>query len=46
MFKVSQVMHPPLHARKTFTYKLNEHDYFGSYSKKRSMLVKVDYEKL
>ena len=31
MFYLLRVLHPPLHANKSFKYKLNEQDYFGSY---------------
>jgi hypothetical protein len=32
-------MHPPLHARKSFIFKINEGaDYFGAYTKKKQML--------
>lgn len=34
MFMINKMMHPPLHHRKQFHYKLNEVDYFGSYTKK------------
>ena len=30
---------PPLHARKSFIFKVNETDYFGAYTKKKEMLV-------
>ena len=32
-FYLTKIMHPPLHARKSFIFKLNEQDYFGSYIK-------------
>ena len=33
MLYLLRVMHPPLHANKSFKYTLNEQDYFGSYTK-------------
>jgi hypothetical protein len=30
---------PPLHARKSFIFKVNETDYFGAYTKKKELLV-------
>ncbi len=30
---------PPLHARKSFIFKLNETDYFGAYTKKKMILA-------
>lgn len=30
---------PPLHARKSFIFKVNETDYFGAYTKKKSLLA-------
>lgn len=44
MFKLTHIMHPPLHAKKSFKFKLNEHDYFGAYTKKKTMIIKVDNE--
>lgn len=37
-FYLTHIMHPPLHARKSFLFKLNEHDYFGSYSKQQKVI--------
>lgn len=31
--KVIQMEHPPMHARRSITYKVNEQDYFGAYAK-------------
>ena len=33
MFYLHTVLHPPLHANKSFKFKINEQDYFGSYLK-------------
>lgn len=33
VFYIQSVMHPPLHANKPLKFKLNESDYFGSYTK-------------
>jgi DNA polymerase epsilon subunit 2 len=33
MFYLLTVLHPPLHANKSFKFKINEMDYFGSYLK-------------
>ena len=32
-------MHPPLHANKSFKFKINEQDYFGSYLKMTESLT-------
>jgi hypothetical protein len=33
MFYLLRVLHPPLHANKSFKFTINEQDYFGSYTK-------------
>lgn len=30
---------PPLHARKSFVFKLNEQDYFGAFNKQKQVLA-------
>ena len=32
-FKVSQLEHPPMHAKRSLRFKINEQDYFGAYAK-------------
>ncbi len=32
VFYVQSMRQPPLHARKTFAFKVNEYDYFGAYT--------------
>ena len=39
MFYLQTVMHPPLHANKSFKFKINEQDYFGSYLKMTESLA-------
>lgn len=39
VFEITSLQQPPLHARKTFIFKLNEADYFGAYTKKKLMLT-------
>lgn len=39
MFYLLRVMHPPLLANKNMKYQLNEHDYFGSYTKMTENLI-------
>ena len=44
MFYVHNVMHPPLHANKSFKFHLNEQDYFGSYTRMtENMMFKNKY---
>lgn len=38
-FYISHMRQPPLHARKSFIFKVNEADYFGAYSLKKEMLA-------
>jgi hypothetical protein len=35
VFYISHIRMPPLHARKSFIFKLNETDYFGAYTAQR-----------
>ena len=39
MFYLLRVLHPPLHANKSFKFTLNEQDYFGSYTKLTETLM-------
>jgi hypothetical protein len=39
IFKIQKMMQPPLHYRKQFTYRVNENDYFGSYTKLQSIIA-------
>lgn len=39
MFYLHTVLHPPLHANKSFKFKINEQDYFGSYLKMTENMV-------
>ncbi len=39
-FYIFDMKQPPLHARKSFIFKVNETDYFGAYTKKKELLVK------
>lgn len=32
-FYITHIKHPPLHAHKSFVFRLNETDYFGAYTK-------------
>ena len=37
-FYLTNIRLPPLHARKSFMFKVNENDYFGAYSKQKLMI--------
>ena len=40
-FFIKNLMHPPLHANKSFKFQLNDQDYFGSYTKlTENMMIK------
>lgn len=39
VFMIYQLESPPLHHRKQFTFKLNESDYFGSYTRKQQLIA-------
>lgn len=39
IFMLTDLKQPPLHARKSFTFKVNEADYFGAYTKKKTLLA-------
>ena len=45
LFKVLQLLPPPLHHKKNFIYKLNECDYFGSYFKKQRLIAESHLQK-
>ena len=38
-FHLTNLRQPPLHARKSFIFKLNQADYFGAYTRKKQMLA-------
>ena len=39
LFKITQLLPPPLHYKKSLQYKLHESDYFGSYTKKQRQIA-------
>ena len=44
VFYLHRIMHPPLHANKSFKFNLNEQDYFGSYTRMtENMMFKNKY---